>query len=1203
MKRVVSFFITIVLLSGIIIIPGMNVSAADDIKTGTLVTFGSYPQTSVIDSVLLDELNSQELDWHSYGYYYVGKQEDYMEYADVMLSNGNCYRAVTFTHNRLSDVYDSLSDVSIQKWNGYKSDKVYWFKYEPLVWRVLDASTGLLMAENIIDSQPFHNELYKKEYAYYGDRSYTHYASNWEYSSLRTWLNDDFCNTAFGSEKIYIKNTSLSTPSCNESGNDLSSTTDTVFLLSMEDAMNPAYGFSSDNDNGTDTNRIAYGTDYARCQGLLVDSSTGRFYSGASWWRLRSALGDSSRTHNVRDEGFIGDDHTYLTDLGIRPALCVNLKSAISESIIKITNSSGLVINGPCETMIRNVFYEKKYMADIWLDLRNTGNETNESKLIKTLLGLDSLSTSIYENLDNNAWFMKSVAVWKGFDAIFDTASATKDYTFGMTELYESIIFDLLEQAMEKDNTQNVILDAVETIGDGSKAVSKAKKSVDEIVGTLESYSGTVFDFKAVTAGKAGVNVDKIVKLAGMQNACKKYTENKVLGYLNTFLKVSESVADFFQMVISFQMAVDMCDEMKTLLTIMRANTDDTYLQVALNNVITAVDNADWASFVITTRFAENTSVNIAKKLIDHVWKSNAYAAMLKLGYDVGHTVSNMLTNTDGIIDAYYECKAMTSFVESNEKAIGYLADTYKAQKDETSAGAYIYAMRMYEHVYLLDFDATLNFVKKGTEEGLVNLSTKFSKTMADYIFHTEHENTYDAMLEDRESIADSMRSHFEFLMNAWKFNKNYLKNDYPDIYPIYVTKEISKDVYTPKILSAILNEDGDSEIIYSLDGYYIDEETKEAHILYGANSLTGVETTETIGQKETSFVSDYTYEKNKVTFSTRQLLDSFPKKYTARAFSETSVKKTYTQTSKEKQIKDPCTAVRLVAAPGDKGIGIGILDQTPVRYQNKIYRIYRKTKSSDYAEIGVTKRASLHIIGGCVAGMIDETAQDGIEYTYKVISEMTFSDGTTLRSPESNEFTITNKTSQSGELTVVLNDNRNKSQTIIRKVSARLSARNPVNEDNSGIEISWNAVEGVSGYEVYRKPTFGTKYTLIKILDESVTTCTDTNLEYGVEYDYCVVTYTGKETDDKAYISSSYGKTSTVAPDYITGDVDGNGQILANDARLALRCSAKLETLTEIQMKAADVDGNNQVLADDARQILRYSAKLQTEFIKAKKT
>lgn len=68
----------------------------------------------------------------------------------------------------------------------------------------------------------------------------------------------------------------------------------------------------------------------------------------------------------------------------------------------------------------------------------------------------------------------------------------------------------------------------------------------------------------------------------------------------------------------------------------------------------------------------------------------------------------------------------------------------------------------------------------------------------------------------------------------------------------------------------------------------------------------------------------------------------------------------------------------------------------------------------------------------------------------------------------------------------------------------------------------------------------------------------------------------------------------------YTPGDLNGDGEILANDARLALRASAKLEQLTEEQFLAADVDGNGQVLANDARQILRYSARLQDSFVKA---
>lgn len=58
--------------------------------------------------------------------------------------------------------------------------------------------------------------------------------------------------------------------------------------------------------------------------------------------------------------------------------------------------------------------------------------------------------------------------------------------------------------------------------------------------------------------------------------------------------------------------------------------------------------------------------------------------------------------------------------------------------------------------------------------------------------------------------------------------------------------------------------------------------------------------------------------------------------------------------------------------------------------------------------------------------------------------------------------------------------------------------------------------------------------------------------------------------------------------------DLNGNGKVDAADARLALRVSAKLETVSDSVKKIADVDSNGKVTAADARIILRIAAKLQ---------
>ena len=73
----------------------------------------------------------------------------------------------------------------------------------------------------------------------------------------------------------------------------------------------------------------------------------------------------------------------------------------------------------------------------------------------------------------------------------------------------------------------------------------------------------------------------------------------------------------------------------------------------------------------------------------------------------------------------------------------------------------------------------------------------------------------------------------------------------------------------------------------------------------------------------------------------------------------------------------------------------------------------------------------------------------------------------------------------------------------------------------------------------------------------------------------------------------------SDIVQTVIMGDVNGDGKVYAEDARLALRGSARLEKLSITQLFAADVDGDGVLFAGDARQILRFSAKLQNDFIK----
>ncbi len=75
---------------------------------------------------------------------------------------------------------------------------------------------------------------------------------------------------------------------------------------------------------------------------------------------------------------------------------------------------------------------------------------------------------------------------------------------------------------------------------------------------------------------------------------------------------------------------------------------------------------------------------------------------------------------------------------------------------------------------------------------------------------------------------------------------------------------------------------------------------------------------------------------------------------------------------------------------------------------------------------------------------------------------------------------------------------------------------------------------------------------------------------------------------------TDSEATTSDAGTEYSLGDVNGDGDVDATDARLALRAAAKLDTLSGTQLLAADVNGDGIVDATDARTILRVAAKLE---------
>lgn len=234
------------------------------------VLFGSYPQSLVTDTSILSALGGYEDNsWNDYDYHCSGVT-NFMYYCDKIYNNEK-YRGVFFTEYRAINTLETSSiENSYQDDNGYFTSTVYWFRYEPIKWNLINNNNGkiTLVSDLILDSQNF---------------DYDATLSNiYSESTIRSWLNNSFYSTAFDEIQQKIIETHETDNSVNSTEDDINPNTsentyDKVFLMSA---------FEANTWFNSNTERIRRGTDYSKCQGLYVNETTS--FQGNSSYLLRS---------------------------------------------------------------------------------------------------------------------------------------------------------------------------------------------------------------------------------------------------------------------------------------------------------------------------------------------------------------------------------------------------------------------------------------------------------------------------------------------------------------------------------------------------------------------------------------------------------------------------------------------------------------------------------------------------------------------------------------------------------------------------------------------------------------------------------------------------------------------------------------------------------------------------------------------------
>ena len=263
-------------------------------EDGGYILFGQYPQTIKAANVSIIS-TTPDTDG-----YYLG-------------SDGERYAKV------VADPYESGYTFSNN--SSVTSGNTYYFKVEPIRWRILSESNGkaFILCDSIIANHYYHHTQSSTTID-----GQTIYANNYKYSDIRAWLNDEFYNTAFGDlQQALIQTTEVdnSAQSTDSSSNPYAceNTSDKVFLPSYHEVIK--YGFES--SSTYDAARQMLTSDYSRATGAYMN--TGSYYGNGWWWLRSPGSGNSYIARNVDSYGIVYNDYVDFGRYGVVSALNLTL--------------------------------------------------------------------------------------------------------------------------------------------------------------------------------------------------------------------------------------------------------------------------------------------------------------------------------------------------------------------------------------------------------------------------------------------------------------------------------------------------------------------------------------------------------------------------------------------------------------------------------------------------------------------------------------------------------------------------------------------------------------------------------------------------------------------------------------------------------------------------------------------------------------
>lgn len=275
-------------------LPGAIPVLSEDNKT---ITYGIYPQSYVSDVDLINSLDNS-----------------------VALSNGMYFYDNTYYVKDIANTFNNepyLFNDNVSITNGSE----YYFKCEAISWDILsnDDNSYMLLSSVLLDAHEF-NDSYDLQ----NINDNIIYPNNYEHSSIRSFLNNEFMNKAFVQGQNYIKDTLVINESSSTDSLDniysSNNTLDKVYLPSYRDFLNEEYGF--EDVNGLSSTRRTITTDYARAKGAWCNDEK-EYKNNGSFWTRSPSSNHSYAAYNVNSGGFLSEYGVDGDSYCVRPSITI----------------------------------------------------------------------------------------------------------------------------------------------------------------------------------------------------------------------------------------------------------------------------------------------------------------------------------------------------------------------------------------------------------------------------------------------------------------------------------------------------------------------------------------------------------------------------------------------------------------------------------------------------------------------------------------------------------------------------------------------------------------------------------------------------------------------------------------------------------------------------------------------------------------